>query len=125
MSDETVETKPDTTPETPANAPVAPLTLTDEEQAAIVAARAKAAQEAADAAERIAAAKARERSPDDWIGIDRGANGRIDYVKHPEGVRAKARDEDGSKAHRDLTVTVDGKRYDHVGTDVHGIWLYR
>jgi hypothetical protein len=101
------------------------LVLTPEEEAAIKASRAKADAEKQAAAEHAAAVKARKDDPDLWIGIDRGGNGVYDYIKHPDGVLAKPREEDGSKAHRRVTVKVDGRLYDHVSTDAHGIWLYR
>lgn len=99
--------------------------LTVEEQALVEAHRSAKAQVAAVAEEQAAARAARKASPDTYIGIDQAGSGQYLYVSHPDGVRAKARPEDGSVAHRDVTVVVDGRRYEHVATDVDGIWLYR
>lgn len=102
-----------------------PAALSAEEQALVDAHRAAKAQVAAAAEEEASARAERKASPDTYIGLDQAGSGRYLYLSHPDGVRAKARPEDGSTAHRDVTVVVDGRRYEHVATDVDGIWLYR
>lgn len=99
--------------------------LTEEEQALVEAHRAAKAQVATVAEEQAAARAERKASPDSYVGIDQAGSGRYLYVTHPDGVRAKGRVEDGSTAHRDVSIVVDGRRYEHVATDVDGIWLYR
>lgn len=99
--------------------------LSAEEQALVDAHRTAKAQVAAAAEEEASARAERQASPDSYVGIDQAGSGRYLYVAHPDGVRAKARPEDGSTAHRDVSIVVDGRRYEHVATDVDGIWLYR
>lgn len=101
---------------TPAAAP-APLALTPEETAAILADRerkeaaAQAAQEAAAADAKAAAdAQARKDQPTEFAGIE-DSTGSVAYIPFP--------------ARRERTILVGEVTYEHCRTDVDGVWVYR
>lgn len=96
--------------------------LTEEEGTALLLAAAKAKMASRTAAEQAVidaladtdARKARQAAPLDFVGLDIGKNNAYVYVKLDHPPIAPER-----------TVRLHGTTFEHVDTDLDGVWLYR